>query len=81
MTLSISLTPEIEARLRDQAKASGKDLGTFVREAVEEKLRSIGETNFARDLSDDEWLVQFNQWVSSHKAVGHFVDDSRESIY
>jgi hypothetical protein len=29
----------------------------------------------------EEWLKRFHEWAHSHKPVGHFVDDSRESIY
>jgi hypothetical protein len=32
-------------------------------------------------VQDDEWLKRFHAWANSHKPVGHFVDDSRESIY
>jgi hypothetical protein len=87
MTLTISLPPDTEAKLRDQAKASGKDMGTFVREAVEEKLRAIGEPRPARDLSNEQWLIQFNAWMddvakrASVYPAGFIVDDSRESIY
>ena len=38
MTLHLSLPPEIEARLRERAAATGKDVETFVLEAVEEML-------------------------------------------
>lgn len=38
MTLSITLTPETEARLRERAAALGKDMAEIVREALEEKL-------------------------------------------
>jgi hypothetical protein len=30
---------------------------------------------------DDPWLKSLRAWVDSHAPVGHFVDDSRESIY
>lgn len=39
MTMSIDFSPELEARLRARAEASGKGLAELVREAVEEKLR------------------------------------------
>jgi len=39
MTLLIDLSPEIEAKLYERAAASGKDVPTLVREAVEEKMR------------------------------------------
>jgi len=38
MTLSVPITTRFEAKLRKRAAASGKDVVTFVREAVEEKL-------------------------------------------
>jgi hypothetical protein len=28
-----------------------------------------------------QWAAEFQAWTASHKPVGHFVDDSRESIY
>lgn len=38
MDLTVNITADIESRLRERAAVSGKDVGTFVREAVEEKL-------------------------------------------
>lgn len=38
MTITISLPPETVEKLEAQAAASGKDVETFVREAVEAKL-------------------------------------------
>jgi len=38
MTLSIPLSADLEARLKERAAASGKDVIRFVQEAVEEKL-------------------------------------------
>ena len=38
MTVEIPLAPEEESRLRERAAADGKDVLTFVREAVFEKL-------------------------------------------
>jgi Arc/MetJ-type ribon-helix-helix transcriptional regulator len=33
------------------------------------------------DPSLEKWLASFDEWVKSHRPVGHFVDDSRDSIY
>jgi len=38
MTLNITIGSDAEDRLRQQAVAAGKDVATFVREAIEEKL-------------------------------------------
>ncbi len=40
MTLNLFLPPSTEARLRDRAAVTGKDLATLVSEAIEEKLAS-----------------------------------------
>jgi hypothetical protein len=29
----------------------------------------------------EDWLKALRAWMDSHAPVGHFVDDSRESIY
>jgi hypothetical protein len=42
MTLTINLPPATVERLQAQAAASGKDVDTFVREAVEAKLAIPG---------------------------------------
>ena len=81
MTITFTLPPTIEAKLRQQAVATGKDIPTLVREAVEEKLNGNNEIKGPMDKSFEQWLKEFDIWVASHKPVDHFVDDSRESIY
>lgn len=56
MTIEIPLLPEEEARLRTRAAAAQKELLTFVREAVLEKLDR---------LSLDELLAPVHQDVRS----------------
>ena len=50
MTISITLPPDTEKRLRAEADAAGKDIGTFVVEAVEARL-SLGKLNLRDVLS------------------------------
>lgn len=38
MTLTLALPPDIEARLREWAASSGRDVASVVREVIEEKL-------------------------------------------
>jgi hypothetical protein len=40
MTITIDFSPETERQLLARAAATGKDVNTLVREAVEEKLRT-----------------------------------------
>jgi len=79
MTIELALAPETEARLRERAAETGKDLPTIVREAVEEKLAI--EPNSPPPLTHEQWVREFDAWIASHKPTVHFVDDSRESIY
>jgi hypothetical protein len=82
MTLQIDLTPELEARLREEATAAGKDVATFARDALEETLTLRGDTG-ARPgrLTDEQRVAEWLAWTSSARPLGYIVDDSRESIY
>jgi hypothetical protein len=81
MTVTISFRPDTEAKLREQAVATGKDVPTLVVEAVEEKFAGGNGIKPPAEVPYEQWVVEFDAWVASHKPVGHFVDDSRESIY
>jgi hypothetical protein len=87
MTVIITLPPETEAKLVNQAAASGKDVSTFVREAVEAKLSGGNGAVAPDNKSNDQWQEEFNAWmrdVEGRRSVyphGFVVDDSRESIY
>jgi len=81
MTLQIELTPELEARLREQAAAAGKDVATLAREAIEQTLAAADPETQPAGLSHEQWLAQWRAWTSSARPLGYLVDDSRESIY
>ena len=91
MTLTISLPPETEAALRQRAADRGTDLETFVREAVEEKLRGAAAAVASpppEPPSTEAWVRQFDEWVGHLRRwgernlpPGHVADDSRERIY
>jgi predicted transcriptional regulator len=81
MTITVSLSPETGSKLHERAAATGKDVPTLIREAVEAKLASEGEASAPSEMPYDRWKAAFDQWVASHQPVDHFVDDSRESIY
>jgi len=81
MTIHIDFSPELEAKLKERAQAAGKGVERFVREAVEEKLAS-GTAQPAEQLTPQERLKLFREWVASHPVrEGVHMDDSRESIY
>ena len=81
MTLNISLSPATEARLRQRAAASGKDVSDFVRETIEEKLSAPSAGGPASGQGTDEWFSRFNEWVASHPPRPIIADDSRDAIY
>jgi len=54
MTLSIALSPQIEAKLKERAAAKGKDPTAYAAELVEEAVTKP---------SLDEILAPFRQWV------------------
>lgn len=82
MTLQIPLSPEAEGKLREQAAAAGKDLATFVREAVEEMVDQGNGSRLGNgSLPPAKWSEEWHTWAAGHKRLDHVVDDSRESIY
>jgi hypothetical protein len=82
MTLSINLPADAESKLREQAAAAGKDVSSFVQEAIEEKLAAPNQhPSKVPDQRSAEWLAEFNAWVASHAAQPHLADDSRDAIY
>ena len=86
ITVTISLPPEAEARLRNRAAALGTDVQTLVRQAVEQQL-FIPNGNKAAAASDQRWSAEFAAWMndvagrSSLYPPGYAADDSRQSIY
>ena len=78
MVLNIAFNAEIEAKLREQSRISGKPVENIVAEAVEARFgKSSPET-----MSVEERLRLWDEWVKSHpKREGVHLDDSRESIY
>lgn len=82
MTLQIKLTPEIEARLREQAAAAGKDIAEVAREVLREGLCLDAEPDDGpTKLSREQRLATWRDFVADAKPLGYIVDDSRESIY
>lgn len=53
MNLNIPLSPDTEAKLREQALASGKDIDTFVLEAIQ---RTLSLTVAQPTPADDPFL-------------------------
>ena len=84
MNVSVPLSPEAESKLREQADAAGKDIASFVKEALEEKLALLRDSesdNGHADLPANQWIARLRLWVSSHRPLPYEADDSRESIY
>jgi hypothetical protein len=84
MTLNLQLSPDAEAKLREQAAAAGQDVQTFVLEAVEDRLaaeQQDSDSSARRSGDHRAWLEKLRAWTALHPVVSHFVDDSRESIY
>ena len=51
MTLTLSFPPETEARLAGSAAASGKDVETIVREAVDQTLAAEANTSHSEKMA------------------------------
>jgi hypothetical protein len=77
MTMTIDLPPDLEKAVRQEAMRSGKDLGTFVLQAVQEKM--------ARSRSFDEVCAPFAHAVEaagvSDEEFDRFIEEAREEVW
>jgi hypothetical protein len=78
MTIKLSFSASTEAKLKEQAAASGRDVAEYVTDIVETAIETEIENG---KLTPDQRAAQWRKWAESHPKVEHFVDDSRESIY
>jgi len=79
MTITLNLSPAMEQKLQAQAAASGKDVETLVRDAVQVQLaiggRSLGEILEplhreveASGISDEELTALVDQEIAAARA-------------
>ncbi len=81
MNLELHIPERIEQQLREQASAAGQNLESFVLKAVEDSLEDLNPSGAIRRPPQGQWFAELKKWAEGHPRVGHFVDDSRDSIY
>jgi predicted transcriptional regulator len=79
MNLTLQLSAELGAKLREQAKAAGKAPEQLALQALEDQLNV--EPLAVVTLSPEQWVADFRAWAEGHRRLPHEADDSRESIY
>lgn len=80
MTVTIELSSEIEAVLRQRAAAIGENLETYLQQLVATSLVEESEVLPPR-RSAAELEKRLDAWIASLPQTDHPIDDSRESIY
>jgi hypothetical protein len=89
MTVTIELSPDVEAGLLAQAQADGLAVSEYVQNLVRGQIAARTSTNAAPrpayELSPEEWVRKFEAWTESHAGLNLPLlsdeDISRESIY
>ena len=77
MTITFSLDPEQEQKLRQRAASAGKDIETYAREAIEEKL-SLPQT-FAELLAP---IHEETRAAGTTEAeLDELIEDLRDEVY
>ena len=79
MTLTLDLPPALEAKLHRLAAEAGKPAPQFALDLLRQGLDE--QPPSSNNLPYEVWRERFQELLASLKPVGHFVDDSRESIY
>jgi uncharacterized protein (DUF1778 family) len=81
IAVTLNLSSEMEARIRERAAILGQDVEDFVLQAVAEKLADTDSQPMTPSRDDTQWRKKLQALMDLHPVVTHFVDDSRESIY
>jgi hypothetical protein len=79
MTVTLSLRPETEKNLREQAAHAGMSLEAYLERLVVTSAGSASRTPEMR--TPGEWIGEWRAWAASHRALAGPADDGRESIY
>ena len=79
MSLNINLPSDLEHAVRERALASGLDIDTFATRIFAEQLQD--EMPLPQAASPNEFRSRLDRVIALHPKSGHFIDDSRESIY
>lgn len=84
MTLTLTLTPEQEARLTEQATEHGQPNDQYALSLLDGALNATSSERrpFYETTTPQEWVAALNEWASSHDPNGPvLLNDSREVIY
>lgn len=81
MNVSVQFPVDMENALRNTAAAAGKDVESFVRDVVAERLTEEAPSSAGRRMSHEEFMARIRELVALRGVPHGHMDDSRESIY
>jgi len=79
MTIEVDIPPRLLERIERAAEATGSDVPTLVRQAVETAFASVSDE--APQRRPETWITDLRSWAASRPRCEHPVDDSRERNY
>lgn len=83
MTVTLELSPEIEAALKSQAQARGLSIEQWLLQLAQQNAPSVSIAHLQK-TNPKEWARQFRAWAESHDPNTPVLSDeamSRDSIY
>ena len=80
-TMILNIPESTAQKLNARATSEGRDAASLVIELVEQGLCEQSNPKAYQQLSHEDWLREFEDWVNSHPKVDVVLDVSRESIY
>ena len=84
MTITLDLSPETEAKLREQAANQGTKFEEYLSELVKHLAGANGTPARAatnEEKTPEQRVADLHAWAKSHAHITAVADDSRESIY
>jgi len=78
MTITLTLTPEVEHKLREAAAINGETVEQYIARLAEQSVAGGSDPSA---IPYEEWRRRFQEWLAGHEPSSGIVDDDRDSIY
>lgn len=84
LAMKLRLSKQASEKLAQRAAETGRDVATVASDLIEQAVATpnpAASTPSQRVAAWDQWVAHMREWGEENLPAGHFVDDSRESIY
>ncbi len=84
LAMKLRLSDQAIEKLAQRADETGQDVAGVASDLIEQAVANPVPARLTlsqRVAAWNQWVASMRKWGEQHLPAGHFVDDSRESIY